>query len=410
MHDFSTRHRRKAAALVLALAATALIVPAAETRAKPADAASTSDFNRFVEGLWPDARAAGVTRATFDGAMRGVTPDPKVAALTRKQSEFVRPIWDYVAGAVSGARLAKGREMGERWSAALDAAERSTGVPRHVVLALWGMESGFGANTGGFYVVRSLATLAHLRYRDDFFRGELIEALRILQDGHVARSAMLGSWAGAMGQTQFMPSSFRDFAVDGDGDRRRDIWTSVPDAIASTANYLKQKGWQAGVPALFEVAVPGAADLSTPRRPFSEWKRRGIERLDGRPMPSAGEASLFLPTGVKGPAFLVSDNFEVIRAYNSSDAYALGVGYLANRMAGSDALKRPWPTNETALSSAERQEVQRRLTERGLYKGEADGRHGRITRDAIRQFQASAGLVADGYADGPVLKALRGER
>ena len=380
--------------------------------ARPAAAETRADagFGRFIEELWPEAQAAGITRATFDAAFRGVVPDPKVAALTRKQAEFSRPIWDYVAGSVSPARLVKGADMAERWASTLDTVERVYGVPRHVVLAVWGMESGFGANAGGLYVVRSLATLAHLRYRGDFFRGELIEALRILQDGQVDRAGLKGSWAGAMGQTQFMPSSFRDFAVDGNGDGRRDIWTNVPDALASTANYLREKGWRADLPWGFEVAVPGNIDLGTTKRAFAGWSESGVERLDGRPMPRTGEASLFLPTGVRGPAFLVSDNFQVIRAYNSSDAYALGVGYLANRLSGAGPLARAWPVGEPSLGPAERKEVQSRLSTLGLYKGEADGRHGAVTRDAIRAFQGRAGLVADGYADWAVLKALRGAR
>lgn len=409
-----TPSRRLGASLLGALTAVAAAaLPTAPISAAPAERAASAgraEFGRFVEDLWPDARAAGVSRPVFDDALKGVAPDPKIVALTKKQSEFVRPISDYVAGSVSAARLAKGREVEERWSSVFDKVERASGVPRHVVLAVWGMESGFGANTGGFSVVRSLATLAFVRYRGDFFRGELVQALKILQDGRIERAAMKGSWAGAMGQTQFMPSSYRDYALDGNGDGRVDIWTSAPDAIASTANYLKEKGWKAGLPWVVEVALPGSLDLRTQRQGFAAWAAAGVERLDGEAMPRSGEASLFLPMGVKGPAFLVTDNFEVIRTYNSSDAYALGVGYLANRMAGAGPIQRAWPSGESVIGGPERQEVQRRLTARGLYKGEADGRHGKITRDAIRQFQQSAGLVPDGYADLAVLKALRGER
>ena len=397
------------AAAILAALMGGSVPAIAAPPVRPAEA--PSDFKRFVEGLWPDARAAGVSRETFDDAMKGVSPDPKIVALTKKQSEFVRPISDYVAGAVSAARLAKGREMAERHEGALDAIERRSGVPRSVVLAVWGMESGFGANTGGFYVVRSLATLAFIRYRGTFFRDELIQALRILEDGHVERAAMKGSWAGAMGQTQFMPSSYRAYAADHDGDGHPNIWTSATDALASTANYLKEKGWKAGVPWGFEVALPGSIDLATAKRPFAEWAGLGVERLDGQAMPrGSATASLFLPTGLRGPAFLVSDNFEVIRAYNSSDAYALGVGYLANRLAGSAALVRPWPDPASLLKPDERQEVQRRLGALGLYAGDHDGRHGAKTRDAIRQFQIRSGLVADGYADLAVLSALRGRK
>ena len=290
----------------------------------------------------------------------------------------------------------------------LSSIESRYGVPREVVLAVWGMESGFGANTGGFYVVRSLATLAFVRYRGDFFRGELITALQILEAGHIDRDGLKGSWAGAMGQTQFMPSSYAAYAVDQDGDGHPNIWTSAPDALASTANYLRQKGWQPGLPWLVEVALPGGLDLRSHRRGFGEWAAAGVQRSDGQALPRSGNAALFLPTGVRGPAFLVGDNFEVIRSYNSSDAYAMGVGYLANRIAGGGPLQRAWPTSEPALTHFEREEVQQRLARLGLYSGVADGRHGAKTRDAIREFQSRSGLVSDGYADYAVLKALRG--
>ncbi|MDB5589881.1 lytic murein transglycosylase [Enterovirga sp.] len=398
-----------------ALGAAALLLwPAPPAAAKPAakpEAAGKSegDFTRFLDGLWPAARAAGISREVFDGALRGVTPDPKVIALSRKQAEFSRPIWDYVNGAVSAQRISKGRAAGQEWDAVFDRAERRFGVPREVVLAVWGMESGFGANTGGMSVIRSLATLAFVRHRGDFFRGELIQALRIIQDGHITREGMKGSWAGAMGQTQFMPSSYAAFALDEDGDGHPNIWTSVPDALASTAHYLHQKGWKAGLPWVVEVALPGTLDFSVPRRGFADWAAMGVRRADGKALPNSGDAALFMPTGVRGPAFLVGDNFEVIRAYNSSDAYALGVGLLANRIGGGGPLARAWPISEPALSHREKEEVQRRLSTLGLYKGEADGRHGTITRDAIRTFQLRSGLVADGYADIAVLKALRGK-
>ncbi len=385
---------------------------AAQSRAASAQQTATptpaGDFSRFVEALWPAAKAAGVSRATFDTAFRGVQPDPKIVALTRKQSEFSRPIWEYVNGSVSPQRLANARAAAQEWRSTLDTIEGRYGVPREVVLAVWGMESGFGANTGGFYVVRSLATLAFVRYRGDFFRGELIQALQILEEGHIGRDGLKGSWAGAMGQTQFMPSSFVAYAIDQDGDGRRNIWTSAPDALASTANYLKQKGWKPGLPWVVEVALPGTLDFRTQRRGFADWASVGVKRTDGKNLPRSGEANLFLPAGVRGPAFLVGDNFEVIRAYNSSDAYALGVGYLANRIGGGSPLARAWPTGEAALTHPEKEEVQKRLAKLGLYDGEADGRHGGRTRDAIRAFQLRSGLIADGYADSAVLKALRG--
>lgn len=403
----------------LGLILCGLALAASESRAEPsakpkpaaakADAAkpAAGDFSRFVQDLWPDARAAGISRPTFEAALAGVQPDPKIVALTKKQSEFARPIWDYVNGSVSPGRLASARAAGERWASTLDAIESRYGVPREVVLAVWGMESGFGANTGNFYVVRSLATLAFVRYRGTFFRDELIIALRILEDGHATRDTLKGSWAGAMGQTQFMPSSYAALAVDQDGDGHPNIWTSAPDALASTANFLRQKGWNPGLPWLVEVVLPADLDLRQHRRGFADWAALGLRRADGRALPRSGEANLFMPTGIRGPVFLAGDNFEVIRTYNSSDAYAMGVSYLANRIGGGGPFVRPWPTGEPALSHKEKEEVQRRLSKLGLYKGEADGRHGSKTREAIREFQIRTGLVSDGYADPGVLKALR---
>lgn len=375
---------------------------------KPETAAPRGDFSAFVAGLWPDAQRAGVSRQVFDAAFAGVTPDPKVVTLTKKQSEFSKPIWDYVGGSVSGGRIGRAQQMSAQYDSTLDSIERRYGVPREIVLSVWGMESGFGANTGGMSVIRSLATLAHARYRGDFFRGELIQALQIIQAGHVTPSGMKGSWAGAMGQTQFMPTSYAQFAVDQDGDGHPNIWTSAPDALASTANYLRQKGWQPGLPWLTEVALPSGMDLSVHRRGYGDWASMGVRRVDGQALPRSGNANLFLPAGVSGPVFLVGDNFEVIRSYNSSDAYAMGVGHLANRIAGGGGFSRNWPAKH--LSHPERAEVQKRLSQLGFYRGEADGRHGTKTREALRSFQAKHGLTTDGYADFAVLNALRGRK
>lgn len=384
---------------------TAAARPAA--LAPQASAAPKGDFAAFVAALWPDAQRAGVSREVFEAALSGVTPDAKVAALTRKQAEFSKPIWVYVNGSVSAGRLAQASRMAAAYSPTLDWVESNYGVPREIVLAVWGMESGFGANTGGLSVIRSLATLAHMRYRGTFFRDELIQALQILQAGHVTPAGMRGSWAGAMGQTQFMPSSYLAYAVDADGDGHPNIWTSAPDALASTANYLRRKGWQPGLPWLVEVSLPAGMDLGTHRRGFGDWAAMGVRRVDGQALPGSGNANLFMPAGIQGPVFLAGDNFEVIRAYNSSDAYAMGVGYLANRIAGGGAFTRAWPAK--ALSHPERTEVQKRLAHLGLYRGETDGRHGSKTREALRHFQARQGLVTDGYADFTVLNALRGK-
>jgi membrane-bound lytic murein transglycosylase B len=382
--------------------------------AAPVPAVAQSDaqaeFRHFVEGLWPQARAAGVSRATFEEAFRGVAPDPKIVALTRKQSEFVRPIWEYIGGAVSAQRLERGRPLAAEWSQTLDAVERTYGVPRSVVLGVWGMETNFGSFTGSTYVVSALATLAFTGYRGDFFRGELIAALQILEQDQVGRDAMLGSWAGAMGQTQFMPSSFMKYAVDGDRDGRRDIWSTVPDALASTANYLRRQGWQPGLPWGFEVELPEGFDFRNFRQSFPSWTGLGLRRVDGKSMPRAGEATLFLPGGARGPAFLVTDNYAVIKTYNSSDAYALGVAHLGDRIMGGQPIQGEWPLREPQLDKDQRQEVQRRLSALGHYAGETDGKFGSKTREAVRAFQLQRGMAADGYANPVILRELRAVR
>jgi lytic murein transglycosylase len=375
-----------------------------------AQEASEADFQRFVESLWPAARARGVARATFDEAFRGVGPDSKIIALTKKQSEFVRPIWDYINGSISAQRLERGRQMAAEWSKTLAAVERTYGVPRSVVLGVWGMETNFGSFTGSIYAVRALATLAYTGYRGDFFREELLTALQILEAEHIDRDKMLGSWAGAMGHTQFMPSSYMKFAVDGNRDGLRDIWASVPDALASTANYLREHGWKPGLPWGFEVTIPRGFDYRNLRQGFASWHGLGLRRADGKPMPRSGEAALFLPGGAGGPAFLVTDNYAVIKAYNSSDAYAMGVAHLGDRLMGGLPIQGSWPKDEPMLDKDQRQELQQRLAALGLYEGEADGKLGSKTRDAVRNFQLKRGLIPDGYADVAVLRELRAVR
>jgi lytic murein transglycosylase len=392
-------------ALVGAGAAVLSLTSVAGPIAQPAgdDAAG-----RFVESLWPEARAAGVSRSTFDAALGTFTPDPKVIELTRRQGEFSRPIGSYVSGAVSAERLRRGRALRERWDAVFDGLEQQTGVPRQVVLALWAQESDFGAATGGFSVVRSLATLASIGYRPEVFRAELIHALRILEEEKVPPGRLTGSWAGAMGQPQFLPSSFRAFAADGDGDGRRDIWTSVPDVLASVANFMARKGWRGGLPWGLEVRLPPGLDLGVHTRDFRDWTQSGVRAADGSALPRSGEGRLFLPAGIEGPAFLLTENFEAIRAYNTSDAYALAIGHLSDRLAGKGPLTRAWPTGPV-LGQAEREEVHRRLAALGLYRGTPDGKFGAQTRDAVRRFQIGRGMVADAYADAEVLAALRSE-
>src|SRR5829696_6950650 len=364
--------------------------PAPKIEAKTPDTkleAPSPEFARHLESLWPKAQARGVSRATFDLAFQGVTPDPKVAVVGRAQSEFA-----------------------QQWAATLDAVEAFYGVPRSVVLAAWGMESNFGGYTGKTSVIRALATLAFHRQRAGYFERELIAALEMIEKDHIRPAEMLGSWAGAMGQTQFMPSSFLAYAADGDGDGRRDIWASVPDALASIANFLKEHGWKPGLPWGFEVVLPEGFDYAVHRRGFAEWTTAGVRRVDGAEMPRAGEGLLFLPTGARGPAFLLSENFVVIKAYNTSDSYALAVGHLGDRILGGGPIRGAWPKEAPPLSRDERVEIQRRLSKRGLLDGDADGRIGFKTRDAVRRFQLDRGLLPDGHADPAVLKELRASR
>jgi len=374
---------------------------------RTAFAQKSDDFSRFIADLWPDARAQRVSRQTFEDAFRGLAPNAKIIAQSRKQSEFVRPVWEYIDGAISQARVTRGVVMAGKWAGKLAEIERRFGVPRSVVLGVWGMESNFGSYTGRIDVIQALASLAYVRYRGEFFRNELIIALKILQDDHISRDTMLGSWAGAMGQPQFMPSSFEKYAIDGDGDGVRDIWNSVPDALASTANYLHQHGWAGGLPWGFEVQLPEKFDFRNHRLGFSSWQKLGVRRMDGKALPRSGEAILLVLAGAGGPIFLVTDNFEVIRAYNSSDSYALGVGLLGDAIYGGAGVRAPWPRNAPRLSAEERREVQKLLARQGFYQGKHDGNHGARTREAIRFYQLKHRLVADGHADPALLAHLR---
>lgn len=375
-----------------------------------ARAATDGGFQAFLNRLWADAQAQGVSRRTFDAAFAGISPDPTILALTKRQSEFVRPIWGYLDEAVSTTRLSRGRNAASEYASELAEIERKYGVDRRVVLGIWGMETNFGSYTGDKDVIRSLATLAHARYRDDFFRDELLIALRMLEAGYARRSNMRGSWAGAMGQTQFMPSSFMKYAVDHDGDGVRDLWANIPDALASTANYLKGFGWETGVPWGVEIALPEGFNLAAAQgwRDFSAWSSAGITRAGGGSLPRSGKAMLYLPAGVKGPALLVTENYRVIKKYNSSDAYALGVAHLGDRLLGAAAFRGSWPRKEKRLGSAELKDLQRRLAGLGYPIGKIDGRIGETSRDIIRQHQVKLGLPADGYPSPALLARLRG--
>ena len=364
-------------------------------------------FRAFIEGLRPDAAARGISGETFAAAFRGIdTPDPDILSRTRRQGEFARPVWDYLVGAVSAGRIARGRARGAALAGTLRAIEGRYGVPAPVVLAFWGVESDFGASAGSVRTVRALATLAEARHRGTLFRDELLAALAILQRGDIAPERMSGSWAGAMGQVQFLPSTYLAHAVDFDGDGRTDIWTSDADALASIAAYLKDLGWDPALSWGYAVRLPQDFDLTRYAGDLADFAGRGVSRTDGKTLPGAGRASLFLPGGLGGPAFLITDNFEVIRAYNTSDSYALAVGHLADRIGGGPPLAAPWPASAARLDAAGLRALQTALAAQGIYRGEADGRAGPRLREAVRRYQIREGLPADGYATPALLARL----
>ncbi len=354
-------------------------------------------FTAFLQELWPDARAKGVTRATFDMAFAGVTPDPRIMPITQRQPEFGQSVGTYIANFASKSRIETGMRKATEHAATLDAVEKRYGVDRYLILAIWGVETNFGGSRDRWDVIRSLATLASARWRPPFFRDELITALLILQEGHIGRDAMLGSWAGAMGQPQFMPSSFMEHAVDFTGDGRRDIWNSVPDVLASIANYFVNNGWKAGLSQSFEVAVPPGVDLRQSRGSFDDWRLLGVHRVDGSQLPKQGDAILFFPSGARGPAFLITDNFVVIKRYNNSDVYALAATHLADRMRGRGPIQGQWPTDDRQLSMAERIALQKKLSELGYPVRNFTGHFDFDLRDAVRDVQVKAGQAPDGH-------------
>ena len=398
-----------AAAFALLASAPAVGAPATHPGGNGASR-EPADLRAFLAGLRPDAAARGVTEATFDAAFRGMTaPDASVLARTRKQGEFSRPVWDYLVGAVTPARIARGRARGSALAPTLRAIEARYGVPIPVILAIWGIESDFGASAGTVPTVRALLTLAMARHRGDLFRSELLDALRILQQGDITPGEMSGSWAGAMGQVQFLPSTYLAHAVDFDGDGHRNIWSSEADALASIAAYLKDLGWNPALSWGYEVTLPPGFDLSRYAGDLADFHGRGVRRTDGIPLPASGRGSLFLPGGAGGPVFLLTDNFEVIRGYNTSDSYALAVGHLADRLGGGPALSAPWPIGAPRLVSEGIKGVQRGLAARNLYQGEADGRAGPKLREAVRRYQIQQNLPADGYASPSLLTHLRAQ-
>ncbi|ACM02381.1 lytic murein transglycosylase [Cereibacter sphaeroides] len=383
----------------------------AEAAVTEAERAAQAGLEAWVIQFRPRALAAGIRPATFAAAFRDLRYDADAVARDRNQAEFNRTLWDYLDSAVSETRIAGGRAALVQHGALLGRIEGRYGVPKEIVVAVWGMETSYGTRRGDHPLVGALATLAHDGRRARFFEEQLIAALKILDNGDVRPEAMTGSWAGAMGHTQFMPTSYLDFAVDFTGDGRRDIWSDDPsDALASTAAYLAKSGWRSGEPWGVEVRLPAGFDFARSgkslRQPAARWEALEVRRVDGSPLP-AGEAALLLPAGAQGAAFLIYPNFRAIARYNPADAYVIGVGHLADRLKGAPAIAGGWPRGDRALASAERTELQRLLTAAGFDTGGADGMIGPNTLSALRAWQAARGLVADGYANEAVLNRLR---
>ena len=368
-------------------------------------------FADWVMAFRATARAAGIDEETLRVAFADVHYLPRVVELDRAQPEFLRTVWGYLDSAVSPQRVARGQEKLLQFRVEADAAAARYGVPPNIVVAIWGAESNYGGNFGNIPTIDALATLAFEGRREEWARGQLLAALRILQNGDIDRAQMIGSWAGAMGQTQFLPSVFLAHAVDADGDGRRDIWGSMADVMASTANFLAHSGWQADQPWGVEVQLPpgfdvGRADAAL-RQPTAQWLAEGLRSMDGASLPELTDATLVLPAGAGGPAFLVGPNFRAILRYNNSTSYALSVGLLAQRLAGGPGVQAPWPRDLPALTRTQLQALQTALNERGFDSGTPDGLMGPATRDGLRRYQRSVGLPADGYPTLDLLQRLQ---
>jgi membrane-bound lytic murein transglycosylase B len=392
--------------------------PPARTAVAPAPPRFNSGdarFDAFLAQARKEALAEGITALTFDRATAGLRPIPAILRMNANQPEFTRPVWAYLDSAVSARRIRDAQAMLARYGDVLARIEAQSGVSKEILVAIWGMETDYGAVTGSYPLFAALATLAYDGPRTAYARPEFFAALRIYQQRNYALSRMTGSWAGAFGQTQFTPTTFLRFATDGDGDGRIDLWDSPADALASAAKLLAERGWKNGAPWGYEVQLPDSfpyeqADTET-RRPVSDWAALGVKTAAGDSLPpSADDAAIYLPAGAKGPAFMVFANFNVILKYNNAASYALAVGLLADRMAGAGPVRHAWPRDEPPLSRDERVRFQQALAAAGFDPGPADGILGRNTRAALRQYQKSQGLPADGFATAGLLKRLEGAR
>jgi membrane-bound lytic murein transglycosylase B len=366
-------------------------------------------FDAWIAGFRPRALSQGISPAVFDRAMSGIGYAEDSITRDRSQAEFTRPIWQYLDGAVSDTRIENGQRMLREHARTLAAIEARYNVEREVVVAIWGLESSYGNLRGRTPIIETLATLAYEGRRAAFFEQQLVAALQILQAGDVTPERMVGSWAGAMGHTQFIPTSYLAYAVDFNGDGRRDIWSDDPtDALASAAAYLARMGWTRGQPWGVEVRLPAGFNprLAGTRRPVSEWRGMGVQAQRGS-LPATGEATLMFPAGANGPALLAFQNFRVIKRYNNSDSYVIAIGHLSDRLRGGGAFVAPWPRDDRPLTRDEREELQRLLTARGYDTGGVDGRVGPATVAAVQAWQQANGLTPDGYVSLDLLQRLR---
>ncbi|MES2142819.1 MAG: lytic murein transglycosylase [Pseudomonadota bacterium] len=397
-----------------AAAQTGLVQTLEENEAAmtPPPMGNQAGLDAWIAAFRPRALAAGITAPVFDATLRGVRFDPAIVEKDRNQNEFTKTVWDYLDTAVSDDRIALGQKALAANKDLLAKIEAEYDVDASVIVAVWGLESAYGTFRGKLPVIASLATLAYDGRRADFFEGELIAALKILAEGHTTPDKFIGSWAGASGHTQFMPSSWASFAVDFDGDGRRDIWSDDPaDALASTANYLRYWGWTRGQPWGLEITLPRDFDYdqttAAVTKSVAEWQAMGIRPMAGGDLPDHGRASVLLPGGSRGAAFLIFSNFQVIERYNTADAYVIGIGHLADRIAGGPPIRASWPREWRALTLPERRDLQDRLTRAGFDAGGVDGRIGPKTISAVKAFQKSLGRVPDGYPSPDLLALLQ---
>lgn len=379
---------------------------------------SSNSFRSCLAGLKPQALAKGVHAATYDRYTQNLTPDYSVIERLNYQPEFSTPIWDYLSGLVDEERVQLGRQKLQQHREVLNRISAAYGVPAETIVAVWGVESNFGDISGKYPLLQSLGTLSCEGRRQSYFRGEFFTTMKLLQRGDVYESQLKGSWAGAFGHTQFMPSTYDELAVDFDGDGRRDLVGSIPDALASTANFLKKRGWQTGQPWGFEVKIPQGMSVSSEgrrnKKSLSSWINQGLVRADGSALvqgnlSESSQAGLLASAGENGPVFLVFKNFDAIYSYNAAESYALAIAHLSDRLQGKGGLVQTWPTDDAGTSRAERREIQQFLLNKGYDIGAVDGLIGDKTRQAIRQEQIRLGLTPTGRAGQQILRAFRNE-